>query len=563
MRLCIIHKRDCCDKVAEPILASLLSDKAVRNIVLGGAVQRSPIMESSTVCFAIPRICGVDGDSLSANVQAYGDEIQLPCSAKDGTAAQWHTISDGRFTTRIDPGLLRRVLLETNADIVAITADPSLRAPHERMRLAATGIVAGFRRIYEDTAELAPFPMQWPHHLLIRSTVLGQVCPEGHVPVSFQEFTRKCVEQSGVSLRAVCVGGSVTDLGTTAGLLQFCGTVVDCASPSIEQYIGSDLDQKNEPTCTNNGGVTTIGPVMRGSNSQIGENVIIAGPTVIGDDVVIGDNAVIDGCILFSRAEIAQDAFVQNRVILNSGTDTSVAAHTPEAPTRHNVRRSLLLANTPQQEPRRFRTWPRWSYARYCKRAIDVVIATIVLILFAPIGVFIAAAIKLTSPGPIFFKHRREGLHGRQFDCIKFRSMHVGSDDIQEKLRRVSQVDGPQFKIDDDPRISTVGRFLRETYIDEIPQFINVLFGQMSVIGPRPSPRKENTQCPYWRDARLSVRPGITGLWQICRTRKLMQDFQEWIYYDIEYVRNLSLKMDAWIFWKTFMKLVDDFIKQF
>ena len=546
MRLCIIHKRDCCDKVAEPILASLLRDKAVRNIVLGGAVQRSPVMESSTVCFAIPRICRVDGDSLSANVQAYDDEIQLPCAEEDGTAAQWHTISDGRFTTRIDPELLRRVLSETNADIVAITADPSLRAPHERMRLGATGTVAGFRRIYEDTAEMTPFPMDWPHHLFIRSTVLGQLCPDGRVPESFENFTRKCVEKSRVSLRAVRVGGSVTDLGTTAGLLQFCGAVADCASPSTDE-----------------GGMTVIGPVMRGSNPQIGQNVIIAGPTVIGDNVVIGDNAVIDGCILFSGAEIAQDTFVQNRVILNSGTDTSVAAHTPEAPTRHNVRRSLLLANTPQQEPRRFRTWPRWSYARYCKRAIDIVIATIVLILFAPIGVFIAAAIKLTSPGPIFFKHRREGLHGRQFDCIKFRSMHVGSDDIQEKLRRVSQVDGPQFKIDDDPRISTVGRFLRETYIDEIPQFINVLFGQMSVIGPRPSPRKENTQCPYWRDARLSVRPGITGLWQICRTRKLMQDFQEWIYYDIEYVRNLSLKTDAWIFWKTFMKLVDDFIKQF
>jgi lipopolysaccharide/colanic/teichoic acid biosynthesis glycosyltransferase len=141
--------------------------------------------------------------------------------------------------------------------------------------------------------------------------------------------------------------------------------------------------------------------------------------------------------------------------------------------------------------------------------------------------------------------------------------MKLGADKMQDKLRFVSQVDGPQFKIDDDPRISTVGRFLRETYLDEIPQFINVLLGQMSVVGPRPSPESENTLCPFWRDARLSVRPGITGLWQIFRTRQPMKDFQEWIHYDTEYVRNLSLKMDLWISWKTTKKLFDNFISQF
>jgi lipopolysaccharide/colanic/teichoic acid biosynthesis glycosyltransferase len=141
--------------------------------------------------------------------------------------------------------------------------------------------------------------------------------------------------------------------------------------------------------------------------------------------------------------------------------------------------------------------------------------------------------------------------------------MRTGSDRIQEKLRVVSQVDGPQFKIKNDPRISTVGRFLRDTYIDEIPQFLNVLLGQMSVVGPRPSPEAENTLCPSWRDARLSVRPGITGLWQVCRTRKPEQDFQEWIHYDTEYVRRLSLAMDLSICRRTIKKMVESFISQF
>jgi lipopolysaccharide/colanic/teichoic acid biosynthesis glycosyltransferase len=141
--------------------------------------------------------------------------------------------------------------------------------------------------------------------------------------------------------------------------------------------------------------------------------------------------------------------------------------------------------------------------------------------------------------------------------------MITGADKIQEKLRIASQVDGPQFKMEDDPRISLVGRFLRETYIDEIPQFFNVLLGQMSVVGPRPSPESENTLCPFWRDARLSVRPGITGLWQVYRTRQPMKDFQEWIHYDVEYVRNLSLITDLHVCWKTTKKMLGSFVNQF
>ena len=115
----------------------------------------------------------------------------------------------------------------------------------------------------------------------------------------------------------------------------------------------------------------------------------------------------------------------------------------------------------------------------------------------------------------------------------------------------------------DDPRISTVGHFLRETYLDEIPQFFNVLCGQMSVVGPRPSPEAENTLCPSWRDARLSVRPGITGLWQVNRTRQPYRDFQEWIYYDTQYVENLSPRLDLWICWRAFTRMLGNFAAQF
>jgi len=127
--------------------------------------------------------------------------------------------------------------------------------------------------------------------------------------------------------------------------------------------------------------------------------------------------------------------------------------------------------------------------------------------------------------------------------------MREGADKIQDKLRFVSEVDGPQFKMADDPRITTIGRFLRETYLDEIPQFFNVLWGQMSVVGPRPSPEAENTLCPSWRDARLSVRPGITGLWQISADRG--RQIHDNIEYDLYYIENAGFLMDLVIIIRT------------
>ncbi|HPQ50613.1 MAG TPA: sugar transferase [Alphaproteobacteria bacterium] len=134
---------------------------------------------------------------------------------------------------------------------------------------------------------------------------------------------------------------------------------------------------------------------------------------------------------------------------------------------------------------------------------------------------------------------------------------------MQHQLQVLNQVDGPQFKIEKDPRVSKTGQFLRNTCIDELPQFINVLLGHMSVVGPRPSPESENESCPMWRDARLSVRPGITGPWQIFRTREASLDFQEWIYYDTNYVRTLSFKKDVWICLKTAQKLINNLLDQF
>lgn len=194
--------------------------------------------------------------------------------------------------------------------------------------------------------------------------------------------------------------------------------------------------------------------------------------------------------------------------------------------------------------------------ARALKRGFDIVFALLALLLTVPLYPFIALAIVLEDPGPVFFVHKRETMGGKVFGCIKFRSMRKNADDIKRQLKDKNRADGPQFYIPDDPRLTRVGSFLRACQLDEVPQFLNVLLGQMSIVGPRPSPYEENQYCPPWREARLSVRPGVTGLWQVKRTRAAGTDFQEWIRYDIEYVENHSFLLDMYIIWKTIQVVI-------
>jgi lipopolysaccharide/colanic/teichoic acid biosynthesis glycosyltransferase len=448
--------------------------------------------------------------------------------------------------------LLDKVLAETQADVLAVNSRPDLLAYREKVLLTAEGKVAGFRRVYTDSVEPTPMPSNWPHHVFVKRSALDQILPDCILPGSFSAFLERC-NSAALRLSAVDVAGLVFDLDTEDGLLNFCGTHLSKIRNSEFKIGNSD---SISPTSR------LVGKVLLGKNVEIGPNAVVVGPTIICNDAKIEEGAAIDSSIIFQGAIVHQNEFIQNRIV----TETVSGQKHPNVSVRHDASRLYYRSINLDKRERikaTFRTWPLFSYARAFKRIADIVSALIVLILFAPLTPLIALAIKLTSPGPAFFKDKRQGLHGKAFNCLKFRTMHVGAGEIQERLRVISHVDGPQFKIADDPRISTAGRFLRDTFLDEIPQFLNVLLGQMSVIGPRPSPESENTLCPWWRDARLSVRPGITGLWQVCRTRRPGKDFQEWIHYDTEYVRNLSLRMDLWIFWQTVKKIARDFVHQF
>jgi exopolysaccharide biosynthesis polyprenyl glycosylphosphotransferase len=184
------------------------------------------------------------------------------------------------------------------------------------------------------------------------------------------------------------------------------------------------------------------------------------------------------------------------------------------------------------------------------KRAVDLVGATLAVVLLAPVFLAVAAAIKLTSVGPIIYAQDRCGLRNRPFRMYKFRSMRVDADKLQSELEARNEASGPVFKIRNDPRITPLGRLLRRSSLDELPQLWNVLRGEMSLVGPRPLPRRDVSRITRPADMRrFSMRPGLTCLWQVQGRSNL--DFERWVELDVEYIDTWSLTLDCRILLKT------------
>ncbi|MEM6295289.1 MAG: sugar transferase [Myxococcota bacterium] len=183
------------------------------------------------------------------------------------------------------------------------------------------------------------------------------------------------------------------------------------------------------------------------------------------------------------------------------------------------------------------------------KRLVDIAGGLVGLLLAGPIMLVTAVAIKLDSAGPIFFKQVRAGRNGRKFTMYKFRSMVVDAEAKKAALMHLNEMGGPVFKIKRDPRITAIGRFIRKTSIDELPQFFNILVGDMSLVGPRPPLPSEVEDYEPWQRRRLSVKPGLTGLWQVSGRNQV--DFEEWMQLDLEYIDSWSLWLDIKIIAKT------------
>ncbi|HZC77821.1 MAG TPA: sugar transferase, partial [Ktedonobacterales bacterium] len=189
-----------------------------------------------------------------------------------------------------------------------------------------------------------------------------------------------------------------------------------------------------------------------------------------------------------------------------------------------------------------------WQY--HVKRVIDLVGAALILLLSAPVWALISLAIKLDSPGPVLLRQTRLGYRGQPFTCFKFRSMHVNAEELLDRIRpQMPDTERGKFKLRHDPRRTRVGRIIRRMSLDELPQFLNVIAGDMSLVGPRPPLPTEYERYEDWEKARLEITPGITGLWQV-RGRSDI-DFDEMVLMDLYYIENWSLRLDAQIMLQT------------
>ena len=302
---------------------------------------------------------------------------------------------------------------------------------------------------------------------------------------------------------------------------------------------------------------TIFGPVIIGRDCVIGPQAQIIGPVCIGDGCVVEDGSHLRESLMMPGARVERNSRVDGCVlaadtVISPGQTLKGVVAIPEALEVGDIDLTdteILIQGVSSSAGHYAHSQFRYFLSRLFKRSLDLAVSFMGLLLNLPVILVVAAAIKLNSPGPVFFRQRRCGRNGREFWMVKFRTMVKDAENLQAQLRPLNEVDGPIFKIENDPRSTSLGRLLRRYSIDEVPQLWNVLKGEMSLVGPRPLAAREMKFCTAWRDVRLKVRPGVTGLWQVSGRSKT--SFHDWIRLDIEYVRMRSMRLDLKILART------------
>jgi lipopolysaccharide/colanic/teichoic acid biosynthesis glycosyltransferase len=303
--------------------------------------------------------------------------------------------------------------------------------------------------------------------------------------------------------------------------------------------------------------VFLVGPIVLGAGVKVGPGARLIGPLVVGDGAEIGAGALLRESVVGERASLGRGARVEHAILTEgmqveegSVITESLATAQPLSLGAVNLtERDMRISVTSIPFERFVGVGLRSFFYRVTKRLFDVTLATIGLVLGLPLMAVVALAIRVDSPGPVLFRQRRCGKGGREFTMVKFRSMRWGAEELQDSLSVRNETDGPVFKMTDDPRFTRLGSVLRKFSLDELPQLWNVLKGEMSIVGPRPLAERELKVCPSWREARLRVKPGVTGLWQVSSREK--KAFRDWVQQDLRYVRNQSFSFDMKILLRT------------
>lgn len=465
---------------------------------------------------ALRRACSLVGEIRPA--QALSDSFtsfDLP---------DWLLIADPRYFPRepIDPTMLRGVGGDHGAAVHLMAGRSNLGGATERVQVDSVGRVRAIQRYYDS------------HTWSVSTGVACSLVPvaallaAGEPALRWSSLgeLRSALVARGIPSRDVPLACDVLDLHREDALLRLSEQVLHARSRAIRRAA-----TPSGPRVIVAPTARLIGPVVLQDDVHVEEQACVVGPAVIGAGARVGAGAVVSQCVVAPGVTVQRDTRVSHRAIFEDVFgdlgEVEPAAEDPDpiAMRQHAARRGLPVYRT-------------------VKGLIDSVAAVTGLVVLSPLMAVIAAAIALESRGGVLYADARETEGGTQFKCWKFRTMFAGANDRQRALLAANEVDGPQFKIEGDPRITRVGRFLRKVSFDELPQLINVALGQMSLVGPRPSPFRENQICVPWREARLSVPAGITGLWQVCREDRTQGDFHQWIHYDLLYVQHMSMAVD-------------------
>ncbi len=376
----------------------------------------------------------------------------------------------------------------------------------------------------------------------VRAVALRRVSPDA---APRPEALRAQLAAGAYPARDVMLGGRVLDLCDEGDFLRVSGLAIESMlaerlPPGFALHAPGVAVAANVSIAPS---ARLFGPLVIHSGARIESDAVVIGPTTVGPNAVVGAAALVCECLVPRGQAIADGEERCQQVASPRG----VVRDRERGPAR--VGAIGMDLSPPSAGP----WYPR------AKRAFDFSVALAALLALSPLLLILALLVRFTSRGGAYFGHLREGRGALPFRCWKFRTMVADADAKQRGLYRANAVDGPQFKMKRDPRITFVGRILRATNLDELPQLWNVLRGEMSLIGPRPSPFRENQMCIPWREARLSVRPGITGLWQVCRRDRAISDFYQWIHYDTLYVRHASFWVDLRILFFTVATLAGKF----
>lgn len=415
-----------------------------------------------------------------------------------------------------------------------LVLEPSRLETKEFVHADGTGRVRSIQRYFADSA--------WPFSTGVAASLVSVTHLLRHhdLRVGSLGELRQRLAECGIPSQDVPFDGEVLDLSEEAGMLALQEARLGALASDRDR---SGADRRDHVVVSAGATIShsahLIGPIHVGRHAVIESDTLVVGPAIIGAGAVVHAGATVAQSLVMPHAVLPPGATLRHRVLAESTSgagwdDRNGGVADYQLPQRRHEYVPPVVEQ-PHVERRPYLE---------VRNAVEPILAFLLLLVLSPLLLVLALAVKLTSRGPIFFGDWREGEGGRPFRCWKFRSMCIDADVQQSLLAAQQYADGPQFKMRRDPRITWIGGHLRSLNLDELPQLANIVAGQMSFVGPRPSPFRENQICVPWRLGRLSVRPGITGLWQVCRKDRDLGDFHQWIAYDLAYVKHVSFAVD-------------------